>query len=933
MASKIILKKSSVAAKVPTTGDLDFGELAINYNDGKLYFKKSDGSIDAFATASAAGVTSFNGLTGAITATHALNAIKDVDGAGSGLDADFLDGLHASSFYLASNPNGYTSNTGTVTSVTAGTGLTGGSITTSGTIALATSGVTAGTYTKITVDSYGRATSGASLSSSDVTTALGYTPYNSTNPNGYQTAANISSFFGSPSTSGTLDWNDISNTKPGAYGSLLLGTASNGPGGSMYFHPFNLEYSSKDGTGNVTQMAIAYGSPGNELYMRGRYSGNWSTWVRYLNSSNYNSYSPTLTGGGASGTWGINITGNSNYSSSSGNADTVDSLHADSFLRRDVTNSMFAGQGSALAFENQTSFFRFAFNDVRFYDWNNGYDIFGLNDYAWAANSFRAPIFYDSNDTNYYLDPTSTSRLGGLTLSCNVSTGRGSYGSGTANLVLLADSTYGKAVIDFRSGVNYPSDGAQIYYETATNGSSGETSRLVIRTENDADDSILIRGGYIVVNSTTVDGGSSSPGFQTQYNGSARIYTYSDNTTEAGSFRAPIFYDSDDTNRYVNPNGDSRLNDVYSHNWFRNYGQQGLYNQDYGGHFYMQSGGVWSMTGNGGNFELQCRANHNSTIRGYLYGDTSNNFGLLNQNGSWKVRVNGSEVELYDYTYTNDLRTYILYDRNDTGYYLDPNSNSNLYKVTGYQGAKYQSTDWADAFRNTPTSGRAFHGDVSSGGPQGTWWFYDSMRHSNGSNYWGTQIAYGWEDNANEIWQRNISGNSFSGWVRYLNSNNYSSYAVKINDWHGNLYHHTDGRIYATIYYDANNSGYYVDPNSTSYVYYLQSATTVRADSDRRLKDNIKPIESALSKVRQLQGCTYTRKDLEDKTKIYMGMIAQDVLPVVPEVVSGSEQGYYSLGYAELVPLLNEAIKEQDMIIQNQEARIKRLESLIEKLI
>ena len=37
----------------------------------------------------------------------------------------------------------------------------------------------------------------------------------------------------------------------------------------------------------------------------------WGAWVRFLNSSNYNSFSPTLTGGGASGTWGINISGNS----------------------------------------------------------------------------------------------------------------------------------------------------------------------------------------------------------------------------------------------------------------------------------------------------------------------------------------------------------------------------------------------------------------------------------------------------------------------------------------------------------------------------------------------------------------------------------------------------------------------------------------------
>lgn len=54
MANKIKLKKSVVANRAPTVNDLDYGELAINYNDGKLYFKKSDGvnsandSIEAF---------------------------------------------------------------------------------------------------------------------------------------------------------------------------------------------------------------------------------------------------------------------------------------------------------------------------------------------------------------------------------------------------------------------------------------------------------------------------------------------------------------------------------------------------------------------------------------------------------------------------------------------------------------------------------------------------------------------------------------------------------------------------------------------------------------------------------------------------------------------------------------------------------------------
>ena len=48
MANKVLLKKSSVTAKVPLVGDLDYGELALNYTDEKLYFKNASNVIKSF---------------------------------------------------------------------------------------------------------------------------------------------------------------------------------------------------------------------------------------------------------------------------------------------------------------------------------------------------------------------------------------------------------------------------------------------------------------------------------------------------------------------------------------------------------------------------------------------------------------------------------------------------------------------------------------------------------------------------------------------------------------------------------------------------------------------------------------------------------------------------------------------------------------------
>ena len=84
------------------------------------------------------------------------------------------------------------------------------------------------------------------------------------------------------------------------------------------------------------------------------------------------------------------------------------------------------------------------------------------------------------------------------------------------------------------------------------------------------------------------------------------------------------------------------------------------------------------------------------------------------------------------------------------------------------------------------------------------------------------------------------------------------------------------------------------------------------ASSDKRLKDNIKPIEGALHKVSQISGNTFDWN--EEKQDIYKGkdygVIAQEIEKVLPELVVTRENGYKAVKYDKLVSLLIEGIKD-----------------------
>lgn len=86
----------------------------------------------------------------------------------------------------------------------------------------------------------------------------------------------------------------------------------------------------------------------------------------------------------------------------------------------------------------------------------------------------------------------------------------------------------------------------------------------------------------------------------------------------------------------------------------------------------------------------------------------------------------------------------------------------------------------------------------------------------------------------------------------------------------------------------------------------------INTASDSRLKENVERIENALDKVRLLEGVYYEMINMPGRK---MGVIAQQVEPIIPEVVSNSEE-YKSVAYGNIAGLLIEAIKELDKDIQ-----------------
>jgi hypothetical protein len=124
--------------------------------------------------------------------------------------------------------------------------------------------------------------------------------------------------------------------------------------------------------------------------------------------------------------------------------------------------------------------------------------------------------------------------------------------------------------------------------------------------------------------------------------------------------------------------------------------------------------------------------------------------------------------------------------------------------------------------------------------------------------------------------------------------------------------------------------GVNIDPSTTDGRIDATNDVVAYSTSDKRLKENIKPIKNALDKVMNISGVSFDWKELneEDKKTIHgntghdVGVIAQEIEKVLPEVVTERDSGYKAVKYEKLVPLLIEAIKEQQQQINKLKEKL-----------
>ena len=541
-------------------------------------------------------------------------------------------------------------------------------------------------------------------------------------------------------------------------------------------------------------------------------------------------------------------------------------------------------------------------------------------DYTLAeGSSIRGQLFYDSNDTNYYVDPAN----GGFVL-------RG----GTSNRVTFSTTDSGIFVANAEGGGTTVRLGAAwgcpgIYNNTSL--TLGAESNIEFRIAS-------AQKGYM--------------------DSSSNLFAFS-------SMRSPIFYDYNDTGYYVDPNSTSvlwRPSAATQQRWGISWravdagaqrtGQSSDpdywtttigWGTGYGtwADYWKYGAGFFECWGNSTDHPQGSGYVHAQGLQSGLHYANSNGttaygwqmVGAADAGSRWWLRgkwggttYSWYEIALFNRNVGGILYADLLYDAGNTGYYVDPASTSVLNNTQ----INYNQGNFECASNNNSSTSYSVAAielrETSFGSTSG----YLAPRLG---FHWGGVVAS----------QIGIESN---GRIKIIDNpgTSYEAFIAAIV--------YGDASVRGPLFYDSNNTAYYFDGASTSVANNVQittlgvgtgaSGTTgeIRATnnitayySDERLKTRLGKIEDPIAKVKSLSGFYFEANEtavaLGYDKKREVGVSAQEVQAVLPEIIAPApiSDKYMTVRYEKLIPLLIEAIKEQQTQIEQLSNELKSLKN------
>ena len=435
-----------------------------------------------------------------------------------------------------------------------------------------------------------------------------------------------------------------------------------------------------------------------------------------------------------------------------------------------------------------------------------------------AGRYMDATRFRDSNNVGYFLDPASTSNLNSVTINgqSSMSTQKAwvasNYGHGIYGV--YSASRY-QHVWSMGTSYNLPANGSD------TSGAAGNLYGLAWSYNpgyGGASNNIQSKSGLghqllLMMNGTTYFAAGS--GMWTSGIG-----------TSTNSFRAPIFYDTNNTGYYGDFASTSRMNVINAN----------MYSMNDGWDIYDDSATTMSIRSNNSDNGTIIFRDSNSTDCGRIYFDDDSHWGFKTPDNEWSIYMerNARTILYYNggqqartqsgyFEANNQLRTPIMYDSNNTAYRIDGNGTSRLLtlnvdnviggSVNGYSGS-LSSRDNRSIEPNDDSASQMKFGFTSwANNNTAPWADYLHMR-SYGDSSGGSDnlVTFKKSGIGMRIWQQSF--NSGTAYSTYRNVTIYNENPGGGND------------LYASIFYDSNDTTYRIDPSSNSKIKHLKVAAS-----------------------------------------------------------------------------------------------------------